>query len=485
MVERLLGANRRLVLLVAILLVAGFLATSLASYFVSKASVREGIVESGLPLTADNIYSEIQKDLLRPIFIASMMANDTFLRDWVLDGERDPASIAKYLSEIKSKYDTVASFFASERTRNYYFPGAVLKQIDETNWRDVWYFRVRQMAEPYEINVDPDFANNDAMTIFINYRLLDYDGKFLGATGVGLTVTSLRHQIDAYRERFQRDVYFVDTMGNIVLAGASSPLSRMDSVDALPTLAAIVPGILAGGAGSFEYQRDGRTVLLSTRFIPELGWHVFVEQDETTAIAGIRHALIVNLLICLLITVVVVAAISYTIRIFQARIEQMAITDKLTGLLNRHGFEALFTQALKESKRTRDKLSVVLFDIDRFKEINDRLGHLAGDAVLQRVGAVAHEVLRESDAICRWGGDEFLVMLKACGLDDALKLAAKLGERMKTNELTYDGNPIAISVSLGVAQHHIGEDADGLIGRVDGALYQAKSLGRQRVAHAV
>jgi len=83
-----------------------------------------------------------------------MMANDTFLRDWVLDGERDPVSVAKYLGEIKSKYEMVASFFVSEKTRNYYFPGAVLKQIDETDWRDVWYFRVRQMTEPYEINVD-------------------------------------------------------------------------------------------------------------------------------------------------------------------------------------------------------------------------------------------------------------------------------------------------------------------------------------------
>jgi len=204
-------------------------------------------------------------------------------------------------------------------------------------------------------------------------------------------------------------------------------------------------------------------VLLTTRFIPELGWHVFVEQDETAAIAGIRQALIANLLICLMITVVVVVAINYTIRIFQARIEQMAVTDKLTGLLNRHGFEALFNQALKESKRYARQAVVVLFDIDRFKEINDRFGHLAGDAVLQRVGVVAREVLRESDAICRWGGDEFLVMLKACALDDALKLAAKIGERMKANEMSYAGQTIGITVSLGVTQHRMGEDADELI----------------------
>jgi len=148
-----------------------------------------------------------------------------------------------------------------------------------------------------------------------------------------------------------------------------------------------VPGVLTGNDGSFEYRRDGRTVLLTTRFIPELGWHVFVRNrtnrgdrrhpaslDRQSADLPDDHRSWSS------------SRDQLHDPFFQARIEQMAVTDKLTGLLNRHGFEALFNQALKESKRTRDKLSVVLFDIDRFKEINDRFGHLAGDAVLQRVG---------------------------------------------------------------------------------------------------
>jgi len=333
MIDKLVGAKRRLVLLIGVVLIAGFLATSLASYFVSVASVREGIVESGLPLTADNIYSEIQRDLLRPIFISSMMAHDTFLRDWVINGEQDTGQVAKYLGEIKSKYDTVSSFFISDATRTYYFPDGVLKKMSPDDWRDVWYFRVRDMKEPYEINVDPDFANRDTMTIFINYRLLDYGGHFLGATGVGLTVTSLRKQVDVYRDRFGRDVYFVDTAGKVVLAGVTASVG--DSILKRAGLDAIAPDILAGHDGSFQYRNGGHTILLNTRFIPELGWHVFVEQDETGAIAAIRKALTINLLICLVITAVVVAAISVTITRFQQRIEQLAVTDKLTGLLNR------------------------------------------------------------------------------------------------------------------------------------------------------
>jgi len=85
----------RLVTAVSILLVAGFLVTSLASYFVSRASLRSEISLNALPLTSDNIYSEIQHDLLRPVFVSSLMATDTFLRDWVIGGEVGDQSITK------------------------------------------------------------------------------------------------------------------------------------------------------------------------------------------------------------------------------------------------------------------------------------------------------------------------------------------------------------------------------------------------------
>lgn len=97
----------------AVLLVVGFLFTSIISYFVAKKSLSEQIAGSTLPLTSDNIYSEIQQDLLRPIFISSLMAHDTFVRDWVLGGETDSDKMTRFLSEIQKRYGTVTSFFLS------------------------------------------------------------------------------------------------------------------------------------------------------------------------------------------------------------------------------------------------------------------------------------------------------------------------------------------------------------------------------------
>src|SRR6218665_2329017 len=96
--------NRRLLVLLGLLLSIGFVSTTLSSYLVSRAAIRAAIVSQELPLAASNIYAEIQKDLVRPVLVSSTMAHDTFLRDWVLAGEREAAALARYLEEVKVRY---------------------------------------------------------------------------------------------------------------------------------------------------------------------------------------------------------------------------------------------------------------------------------------------------------------------------------------------------------------------------------------------
>jgi hypothetical protein len=111
MKKYILSQKRKLVLAISLLVLIGFLTTSLVSFFVSRSSLRRQIQTSSLPLTSDNIYSEIQRDLLRPVFISSLMANDTFFRDWILNGEKNEKQIVKYLNEIMNQYDLFTSFF--------------------------------------------------------------------------------------------------------------------------------------------------------------------------------------------------------------------------------------------------------------------------------------------------------------------------------------------------------------------------------------
>jgi len=308
--------------LVCLLLLLGFLTNSIGSYFVSKRNVRQTIVETSLPLTSDNVYSEIQRDLLRPVFISSLMANDTFLKDWTLQGEADDGSITKYLHEIKIKYSTVSSFFISEKTRKYYHPQGLLKEIKEDDERDRWYFRVREMATDYEINVDPDLANRDEMTIFINYRVKDYRGNFIGATGVGLTVNRVNFLISRYEAKFDRQIYFVDTDGKMVLRPSNSPMLNYANLRDVEGLSEQADALLAGDIANLSYRRGGKTRLLNCRFVPELQWYLLVEQTEESMLAPYRKELFVNLLIALITTAVVAWIFIAAIKRYHVRLEK-------------------------------------------------------------------------------------------------------------------------------------------------------------------
>ncbi|WP_200862003.1 hypothetical protein, partial [Pseudogulbenkiania ferrooxidans] len=116
----------RLAIIVALLLLAGIIVNAGLYYQQGSQDIRHGIVEQGLPLTGDTIFSEIDKSILRPLSVASLMANDTFLQDWLRDGERGPDRVARYLAAINGRYGITGSFLVSENSRRYYYAGGVL-----------------------------------------------------------------------------------------------------------------------------------------------------------------------------------------------------------------------------------------------------------------------------------------------------------------------------------------------------------------------
>lgn len=469
----------KLIALVCLLLCAGFLATTLISYFASRDSIRASIIATELPLTSDNVYSEIQKDLVRPVLISSMMSRDTFLRDWVISGERDVGQMTRYLKEVMSHYGAFTAFFVSDASKTYYHADGVLKQILADEPRDAWYFRVRDMKEPYEINVDPDLANRDTLTIFINYRVLDYRNRFIGATGVGLTVDAVVGIIQDYQKRYGRTIYFVNGNGDIVLAGRHDEGGeRRGNIRDIPGLRGQADAVLQSTGGSFEYDSEQGRHFLNVRYIPELKWRLFVVKDERSAVSGLQRALYMNLAVCAGVTLLVLLLVYLTINRYHRALEQMAATDSLTGLANRHALKLLLSQAMRDAARQRSPMTAILIDIDHFKALNDSQGHAAGDRVLRQLGETLRGCLRASDIACRWGGEEFLVVLKNTDLAAALPLAETL--RQHIAEMPA-GAGEAVRISAGVVAWQAGDSVETLVERADAQLYRAKQEGRDRV----
>jgi len=478
-----LYSQRSLVLVLIALLGSGFLATSLISYFASRDSIRDNIVNTELPLTSDTVYSEIQKDLVRPVLISSMMARDTFMRDWVVAGERDPSQMTRYLNEVMTHYDAYTAFFVSNTSLTYYQAKGVLKKVKVDEPRDAWYFRVRDMATPYEINVDPDLANQDKLTFFINYKVYDYQDRFIGAAGVGLTVDAVIKLIDKYQQRYQRSVYFVDTFGRIVLTGADGGPQgarsgrSLHDLDSLKELLAQLP---KPHSGSYEYSSQGQGHFLNVRFIPELNWYLFVDKREDGALNSIRQSLYLNLLICLVITAIVLVLLSAVVRRYQRKIEAQATLDSLTQLPNRRGFDLLAAQALQEAWRDLTPLCAMLLDLDHFKRLNDTYGHMAGDQVLRGFARDLQGCLRQSDIVCRWGGEEFIVLLKNTDSKAALGIAEKIRLLTEQQRYPYEGQPLQLTVSIGLTSLQAQDTLHSLLSRADHAMYRAKHTGRNR-----
>lgn len=162
-------------------------------------------------------------------------------------------------------------------------------------------------------------------------------------------------------------------------------------------------------------------------------------------------------------------------------LRRQATTDTLTKLYNRRHITDLMNQELKRTERRETPFCVILFDLDRFKSINDNFGHDTGDKVLQSVAQTISERLRELDAFARWGGEEFLILVRETTLEGAMALAEICRARLAQTDMEDVGR---VTASFGVAQFENGENVRELVHRADQALYAAKNAGRNRVMGA-
>lgn len=171
------------------------------------------------------------------------------------------------------------------------------------------------------------------------------------------------------------------------------------------------------------------------------------------------------------------------LRAANQRLDELASTDSLTGIYNRRRFLEL-ARAEREQTQGRS-VCIALFDLDRFKAINDTHGHLAGDAVIRGAIEVIKQHCRHGDLLGRYGGEEFVLCLPDTSVPQAQEIAERICSAMADTAVPYDGQPIRVTVSIGVAALRPGESIEQWLSRADEALYEAKRGGRNRCAVAV
>ena len=369
-----------------------------------------------------------------------------------------------------------------------------------------------------------DTAINKAALVLV-VPIRQDDGVFLGALGAKINLDSLKDMLDGLSADHTRSLYLITEQGRVVIssAGNSADVMKMTLPDATTRELSEREGQTV-----VQSRPQGREVVAVLRRIPQLRWAAVAETPRAEALraAGVLRFRTVLLLTSLLVAVGLLAFIvgafitrplerlteaaarvasgdlsvelpaggsgevGYLTRAFntlvsrlrekesQGELEKLSLTDSLTGLYNRRHLMGTLASEVQRSRRLRRAFSVLLADVDRFKQYNDTHGHLAGDAALVKIAEVFRRTTRQVDCVARYGGEEFVVMLLEANLATATLVAERIRSRVAEQDLG-EGN---LSLSIGVAEYPDGGDTpEELIATADAAMYRAKSAGRNQV----
>jgi len=166
----------------------------------------------------------------------------------------------------------------------------------------------------------------------------------------------------------------------------------------------------------------------------------------------------------------------------EEQLERLATIDALTGLYNRRAILGKLHESINSANRYREILSLIMLDIDHFKKINDRYGHLTGDNILEQIATSIRHNVRDTDAVGRYGGEEFVIILQKTNLSSAWVVAERLRGVIQNAQMKDPhGNMFTVTVSQGLVEWERAEDSSSLISRADEALHRAKEKGRNRV----
>jgi diguanylate cyclase (GGDEF)-like protein len=465
----------KVILTISVLLLGLSLITSVVNYLKSLEQTRSQLIDVSLPLSITNTYTEVQKNIIEPNLISSMMANDTFLKDWLLKEESNSEKIQNYLSTIKNKYNLLNTFLVSDITKKYYTSDGFIETL---NNEDKWYFDLKDARKKKELNLDFNSYIDDSIVMFINYKIFDETSSFIGVTGVAIKTSYIDNMLKNFRKNYNFNVYFINHNGDIVLSEKN--ILKFKNINEIEALKKSREEIYKSRK-KIEYIKDGEKHILTSKYIKELDLYLLVEAKVNTFTKNVKKAFYINLISSLLITLLVIYIILNVIKKYNRKLEYLASYDELTNIPNRRKFTENFENSLLLFKRDNIEESIIFFDIDDFKKLNDIYGHLVGDKVLKRIGLILNRDIRKTDYIARWGGEEFAILCNNIDLEQAQKVAEKLRLSIEKDSFISELIGETVSASFGVTQFIENDDYDTIVTRVDEALYEAKRLGKNQV----
>jgi len=373
-------AHYKLTIILMLVLIPSFITVSLLNYFVQRDSIREELITTSLPLVRDLIDWEIGTRLQDPLLASSLMARDTFLIDWIQDGENNPTKIERFLDSVRLEHGFATAFFVSAKTSRYYSYQGVHKEVNTKDAHDIWYYDFINSKESVALDVDTDEVDAGKLTIFINYRVESITGELLGVVGVGVDMSNIAALLQKTQKTYGRVVYMVDESG-LVQAHSDMNLIEKRNIRTSFGIDKIADTILSSKVKTLDthYEGESGNILLTSRYIPNIKWYIVVEQDESNSLKIVRMMLLRTILIGLVASILTLIISIRVVNKYNLNLKNASRIDHLTQVSNRLELDHRLHTECALCQRYGGTFSVLMIDLDNFKEINDTFGHIAGD----------------------------------------------------------------------------------------------------------
>ncbi|MGE5396220.1 MAG: diguanylate cyclase [Chitinophagales bacterium] len=448
----------------------------------SYQQLAENHLEKTVNLVDIDISNHIENSMSKPVMVSKTMANDEFLKAWLLKEPENTGDdtylgqLYSYLKAYQEEYNYTTVFCVSAQTGNYYYQDGLNKTVSKEDDHDVWYYNFIASGHEYDLEIDTNEANNNNITVFVNFRVEGDDGRLLGVIGVGLQASSIEDTIRSYEKDYGLSVYIVNVRGvkNSFTGGTDIFVSQ----DKLPEYIGIKEKIKMKKSGGSEIQwftSGGERKCLITKYNDTLGWYLVLEMETNSISSSFQERMKSNVLFMLISLAACIFVTMVVSIIYNKRIVTIENTDDLTGLSNRKLFSEQYLTFVR--KRRERKKTLFMLDIDHFKEINDTYGHVFGNQVLAMVADELRNAINGFGIASRWGGDEFIGIL-AVEPEEAQRILGRFMDALKSGE--KDGG-YRITVSVGAIEINEKLSMEQIIQKADEVLYYSKENGRDRI----
>lgn len=454
-------------------------------------------------LVADLSYRAMQRSqIVAQSFRTEVLATDYVLRDVV--GRIQPSDLAypdpdrthadQIQRLLKDKAETVPDFFSMVLFNKdcVFLATATGNNIGTRSKPALCDARRHHQGPGPLVTYVPGAESASGQSVLVLSRNLNSPSEeFIGGVMSVIELERAQSRFESFDLAATDAVAMLDT-AQVLLARRPSLPDAFEKKAELPVIPTELVSSASGASSGVQRDIDGRERIFGFSKVEGFPFLVAYGYDKEVATAEWRsRALQLGFGYVIMLLLALLAARSHGViqrqrnelAISRAAIHDLAIRDPLTGLYNRRFLGETLNREFARAEREQQPLAIVMMDIDFFKKVNDQHGHTAGDEVLKVLANLIRNEARESDIICRYGGEEFLAVMPNMSASQALERAESWRKHMEATPIQWAGKVIQITLSAGIAAYpDHGTDPEKLIGLADQMLYRSKNAGRNRVS---